>query len=200
MDLERDDSWIVISARRTGSKVITDIIQDAYTQKNIRLRYLSPSADVSTLHDYRTFIKHSHNPADLIHTYKYVVYSTRDPVESVLSWFIREKIVPWHLYSDRHTSLLSKGSDLIVPFYLPPDKFREQYLVVQSFYKDIRLPDHAQVVDYSAFRDNPANLHDILGLDKLPIKGKIPIKNPGEHKQWILNWDEIEAEINRLRL
>ena len=197
MKIEEGDTWLVIGPGRTGSKVIIDFIRAVYWRAGINIRYFDPNQNINDACG--AFIKHSHYFEDLSYQYKYIVYSKRDPVESALSWLIQKKIVHWHLYVGRHDYIIDKGIDFVKPFYMPVDEFLTRYNLVNWFYKEVNLPKHAKIIEYNNFKDDPYLLFDILDIEEKFTLERLPVKNPGEHKQWILNWEEIELEISKLR-
>ena len=139
MKIEEGDTWLVIGPGRTGSKVIIDFIRAVYWRAGINIRYFDPNQNINDACG--AFIKHSHYFEDLSYQYKYIVYSKRDPVESALSWLIQKKIIYWHLYVGRHD-------------------------YIAHTYRKIELPEHAKIIEYNDFKNDPSLLFDILDMEK----------------------------------
>jgi len=192
--MNKNDSWLIIGPGRTGSKVIVDILRSAYMQENIYLAYISPIRARAPARS--GTILHSHNINDFSLGYEKCILSTRNYIESAISWCIQPHVGEWHLYSDLHKEKMSR----ITQFVLDPNLVLEKYNSIKTFYCDIDkyiTPDTI-TIDYSEFCNNPSAILYRLGLDLNTPLDVIPSKNPGTYSDWILNWDEIQSVLDNL--
>lgn len=213
MLLTSNDRWVVIGPGRTGSRVIVDLITAAYHVQGMELRNLDP-----TTHSVPgpLEILHTHEVQDLEHidpgsSTRYVL-STRDTVDSSLSWCIQPHLGAWHTYNERRRSLShvesrrpsllearkSGTSYVVKPFHLDPEEFMCLNDRAQNFYPQVSaspwLPAHTIKIDYSDISRGIQQVLPLLGIPKinwLSLVHYLPQKNPGRHREWISNWDEI---------
>ena len=189
MIISATDKWLVLSPKRTGSKVITDFICNVYECNLTPIPYIGPMD-----HDYINkgfFIKHSHSLEDYFKLKNdpsvKIIISTRDMVKSSLSWCIAiRNFGKFHCY-DKNNKLIIKK------FKLDPSEFLYTYDQTKDFYTDItNVNDRTIYIDYDEFKNNSKKLFKKLNLQKYSktTSLKLPIKND-PHKDWINNWKEI---------
>jgi hypothetical protein len=194
-----NDNWIVVGPGRTGSKVIVDTIEKICRQLKIIVNIKNPNSIIESLVPLNIY--HSHNCQDLqyISQVSKCVLSTRDLVDSVLSWCIQPYIGEWHLYPVAHRELKIQLEKSIPAFHLEPALFMHYYEWVQNFYRETRQYDLSNVIiiDYKDFQNDRTTIAKILDYPSFPIRG-LPVKNPGTPAQWITNWSKIEEIIKPL--
>ena len=191
-----NDIWAVIGPGRTGSKLIVDCIRNAYSINNTPLRYIWPTEPVTIVEG---SIIHNHNIDTLSileNTKTKIIISTRDMVESSLSWCIQEHTGKWHLYS------LNEWLNVkITPFKLDLNRFYQKYHGATIFYKKLAQNfmqnKELLIIDYSEFKNDPTRILKLIGLDDQNILRK-PFKNPGSPETWISNWNDIKQELSCL--
>lgn len=188
------DSWMVLSSGRTGSGVICAALHNIYS-KNLSTNLKFHHAGI---------VNHSPmNHLDLVHTHKIddldliledtqCILSTRNMVESALSFCIQPHIGHWHLYKNDNVT--------ITPFELDINNFFHHYNNAVRFFENVGsiLPKNTIVIDYEEFRNDTNNISRILGYTAVLDEIKLPIKNPGMHSEWILNWEEINFIVSAL--
>ena len=189
-----DHSWIVIGPGRTGSKFIVDVISAAIRQTGIDATYIHPDRSVLP---FPGVVQHSHNTNHLKLGHSHCVLSTRDCVDSALSWCIRPHVGIYHFYPNASHARTMK----IKPFVLDEEIFLQHHKQIQQFYIDVEkyLPQNTIRIDYSQFQDSPRSIIDILKFDPSTPLHRAVKKNPTTHSDWILNWDEIDLVIKSLR-
>jgi len=200
MIISATDKWLVLSPKRTGSKLITDFICNVYECNLTPIPFIGPMD-----HDYINkdfFIKHSHSLEDYFKLKNdpsvRIIISTRDMVESSLSWCIAiRNFGKFHCY-DKNNKLIIKK------FKLDPSEFLYTYNQTKDFYNltyffdlGCTLPFSpvggiTTYIDYDEFKNNSKKLFKKLNLQKYSktTSLKLPIKND-PHKDWIDNWKEI---------
>ena len=126
--------------------------------------------------------------------------STRDMVESALSWCIYPKIGRFHLYPTRHQNRIDELKESIPSFHLPKGDLFWKYRHIKAFYDSIATTPMQLTasIDYEDIKNDPATVYDILDVAKPIAYTQMAIKNPGTHEQWITNWDEIVEFIAKL--
>jgi hypothetical protein len=198
MTLSESDRWLVLSPGRTGGKIIVDCIRNAYRDQGLRLRHIMYEDEVSVIPNLS--ITHSHRVCNTHHAASgvKVILSTRDAVESAISWCIVHKIGKYHLFPESDQSKIDQLNNKIPSFYLSPKDFYWQYMNVYNFYKNLELSDDITIIDYSEIKDDYTVIYDLLDLPKPANYQRIPIKNPGTPEQWITNWEEISELISKL--
>jgi hypothetical protein len=189
------DNWIVVGPGRTGSKVIVDTIEKICRQLLIFPELKGPNHDIQKLEPGKIYHTHRQTALVLQQTQPVTkcILSTRDLVDSSISWCIQPYIGEWHLHPFVHRALISQLNENIPAFYLDPKLFIHYYETTKLFYQEIRNFDLSNVIiiDYTDFQNNIEIIAKILDYPQFPIKNR-PVKNPGSPEQWISNWDEIE--------
>ena len=113
--------------------------------------------------------------------------SERESIDSAVEFSIKENY---------------KAADVpIKPFYLDPEKFLSRYNSIVQFYRNIKhaLPPNTITIDYKEFKDDNSIIFNKLNLKPVETLVKpLPIKNAGNHQQWISNWNEISNICRRL--
>lgn len=191
--MNKEDSWLIVGPGRTGSKVIVDVLRSSYRHCNIPFTYITPGNHPAAEPG---FILHSHNAEDFQLGYTKCILSTRNRVESALSWCVQPAVGEWHLYPHRHEEKLNR----IEPFVLDPELLLREYHSVSFFYDNLRQyirPGTIQI-DYTEFQSDPTVLLVRLGLDVNTPLQYMPVKNPGKYSDWIKNWDEIADLVKDL--
>jgi hypothetical protein len=184
-------SWLVIGPGRTGSLTIVRSIYSLYKYDFNVITHIGPNEVTRPI-----------KPLDVVHTHDLkwlnevnedteVIISTRNPVESTLSWCILPEIGDYHFYPYKEEDMNKLKSMEIKKFYLSPSKFLSTYIRTVNFYKKLQLKDSYKILDYSEWSDDPSKILRKLGhgVDS-PIK-YLTAKNPGSHCDWIENWEEI---------
>lgn len=192
----KNDSWIVIGPGRTGSLVIIETIRRIYdSQIKIQLQYRDPNDLKEKIEPGQILHTHQIESLSLMNANTFCILSTRNVIESSLSWCIRPYIGEWHLWEGNSDSRYH-GID---PFYLDKREFLKYFNRMIDFYNTIVLPKSTIIIDYSQFQDNPSKLLPLLGFNyELSVDKYLPIKNPGSYADWIINWDEISEMIKDL--
>lgn len=198
MTLSGNDQWIVISPGRTGSKMIVDCIRGAYREQGLSLRYIMPRDEGNIGTNLSVF--HSHRPSDanLVETGVNVILSTRDLVDSAISWCVVSNTGNYHLYPETDQDRIEQLNYRIPKFHLPPDEFYFQYRTICKFYESLPLSKNMIIIDYDEIKDDYTVIYERLGLPKPVSYPRLSIKNPGTPEQWITNWEEISELISKL--
>ena len=202
------NSWIVLGPVRTGSLVIANKLFFSAPE----LRYRAPDISPRAINNPELIHSHDLNWLNYAADDTGVVISIRNPIESALSWCILPKFgqtdgaVNYHFFN--HT--IKKFEELqnnIEPFDLNIDKFLEAFSLVNMFYSQIEVKDHYYIMDYANWSSDTTkilNQLDIAEPRTVPILTKtsvpVPLKNPGSHKQWIRNWEELMKVSETLSL
>jgi len=212
---KKEDSYVVVGPCRTGSRYIVDIIRLAYNKHRIKLLHLPPSPSPENFESLGV-IYHSHD----LEVFKIknlntkIILSTRNVVDSALSWCILTENNSWgtdpmnkyQLYPKKHklhNFLIEKYEKIIPSFYLDPEVLMSHYNKFKMFYQYITKKDleRSIIIEYN---ETPIFLNTIINKlnFEIPISyyekfygEEIPVKNPGTPKQWIKNWNEIEDLI-----
>lgn len=198
MILSKTDRWLVLSPGRTGSKIIVDCIKSAYRDQGLRLNHIMTEDEVSVIPNLS--IIHSHGVFDTHHAASgvKVILSTRDMIESAISWSIVHRIGKHHLYPESDQLKIDQLNNKIPSFYLSPGDFYLQYRNICDFYKNLQLSENITIIDYAEIKDDHTVVYDRLDLPKPTNYHRLPIKNPGTPDQWITNWEEISELISKL--
>lgn len=186
------DRWIVSGPGRTGSKVIIDVLRRLYLDRlGSHLKYDAPndSMESGLLPGH---IKHSHCSSELVGLRSVnVIISTRNLIDSSLSWSIQPRTGKWHSY-------VWNPPIKVIPFVLDPNTFLTHYNYGVQYYNDLNSIDlsEAVVISYEEFKDDLQVIPTKLGFLPIGPLTKRPLilaltKNPWSPKDWILNWDEI---------
>jgi hypothetical protein len=198
MELSKTDRWLVLSPGRTGSKMIVDCVRGAYRDQGMRLHYIMPKDEVSFSPNLS--ILHSHRITDthLMDAGVNVILSTRDLVDSAISWCVVSKIGNYHLYPVLDQNRIDQLNQQIPKFYLSPDEFYLHYKNICKFYERLPLIENMITIDYDEIKDDYTVIYERLGLPKPIDEQMLSIKNPGTPEQWITNWEEISELISKL--
>lgn len=181
--------WLVIGPGRTGSKVIVNYIRSYYRGK---LKYIDPSHTSIPLDDENFWIFHSHDVniyKQLMDSSVNLIASTRDPVDSALSWCILNRTKIWHQYPGEKFITIN-----IEPFVLSVEDLDRNYCLIVNFYEELKkcLNNKTTIIDYSQFENNNEKLADILKMKV--AQPFLPLKNT-DIWQWIINRSEVESKI-----
>ena len=199
-----DKSWLIVSPGRTGSKTIVNSIRYyALCKYNSKINYVGPNEISKPIKSYD--IVHSHNPKWLneINDNTKVIISSRDMIESTLSWCIVPKINyldgEYHFYPYKISSIVKFNlinNNVKNKFYVDPTHFLSIYYDIVKFYKETQIKDSYHILDYSEWADQPSTILRKLNYDIDVPEKFLPLKNPGPHSDWIENWEEI-LEISK---
>ena len=208
--LTEQDSWIVFGAYRTGSTVIAELIKHAYLRIGIELRDLQPVIPFRTKPVLPKDIMHSHaiSELDLANENTTTVIVTRDPVESALSWLIRQHTGMWHYrpkesnaWYNIKTKYVAENTE-IKQFKITPEEFMGTLSNFTTFYNNLNniLKTKKYIkINYTEFKDDVSVLFNKLDLEPFKaLKASLPIKTPGSPELWIENWKEISNIIKGL--
>jgi hypothetical protein len=193
-----DKSWLVISPGRTGSLTIVRSIYALYKYDFNVITHVGPNEDVRPI-----------KPLDVVHTHNLlwlnqvnenteVVVSTRNPIESTLSWCILPKLGEYHFYPYKKEDVDKINSIQVNKFYLDPNKFLSIYNNTIDFYKQLLIKDNYHIIDYSEWSDNPKQILRKLGYNIDAPNKYLTMKNPESHCDWIENWEEILELVKSL--
>jgi len=200
MILSENDKWLVLSPGRTGSKIIVDCLYSSYRAVDLRVNHIMPQQEITEIPALTICHSHSISSLSLIEQDVRVVLSTRDMVESALSWCIYPKIGRFHLYPTRHQTRIDELRERIPSFHLLKEDLFWKYRNVKAFYDSIATTSMhlTSIIDYEDIKNDPSAVYDILDVSKPTTYKQMAIKNPGTHEQWITNWDEIAEFIAKL--
>jgi hypothetical protein len=186
-----DKSWLVIGPGRTGSLTIVRSIYALYNYDFNVITYVGPYEKVRPI-----------KPLDVVHVHDIkwlhevnenteVIISTRNPIESALSWCILPEIGNYHFYPFKDEDVNKLKSLEIKKFYLDSKKFLTTYNNIVNFYKQLKLKDNYHIIDYSDWSHDPTQILHKLGYSVTAPSKYLTMKNPGSHCDWIENWEEI---------
>ena len=200
MVLSENDKWLVLSPGRTGSKLIVDCLYSSYRAADLRVNHIMPHDEVTEIPDLCICHSHAISSFSLIEQDVKVVISTRDMVESALSWCIYPKIGKFHLYPSRHQDKIEELQESIPSFYLHKGDLFWKYRHIKAFYDSLRSDVLLQstIIDYEDIKNEPTLVCDILNIPKPDRYQQMSIKNPGTPEQWITNWNEISDFVAKL--
>jgi len=192
-------SWLVLGPGRTGSFTIVSSIYALYKNKVAIENQIGPGCPVRPI-----------KPGNVIHTHNLdwlaeitedtcVIISTRNPIESALSWCIRPKINRYHFFQNKKEDIFDIKFLKIEKFYLSPAVFLSIYnSVVVDFYLQLKMQDSYHLLDYNDWNKNPAQILRKLGYNIDVSMDYFPIKNPWSPSDWIENWEEISEICSTL--
>lgn len=200
--VEGIDNWIVLGSGRTGSRVIVNSLYALYNYDKDNYTVINPHEKPKPL--IKNQIVHTHDPYWLDYETENtkVIISTRDPVDSVLSWFVKPLLNDqWHLYAhnpmDVKTYIDLRKSTYKVNIDI--DMFIEKYQQALNVYAKIKLKPTYKVIDYSDWCDDSSRILPLLGYENIKTDSKyLILKNPGPHSKWIENYDELSKVIETL--
>jgi hypothetical protein len=141
-----DKKWIIVGPGRTGSLLIVRSLYVFYGFNYSKFTYLGPNVVPKPLEP--NSIVHSHDPnwVNFADDNTRVIVSTRDPVESALSWCIQPMIGKWHIMNIRDLN-----QTCITKFVLDPNTLLRTYNKIINFYKNfVVLPEYT-VLNYEMF-------------------------------------------------
>jgi hypothetical protein len=186
-----DKSWLVLGPGRTGSLTIVRSIYSLYNYNFNIITYAGPREVLRPIKLSEVVHAHDLTWLDQVNEDTEVIISTRNPVESALSWCIVPEIGTYHFYPHKKEDMDKLKSIKIKKFYLSPSKFLSTYTKIVNFYKNLQIKDSYKILDYSEWSDDPSKILSKLGYNgEAPIK-QLTAKNPGSHRDWIENWEEI---------
>ena len=186
-----DKSWLVIGPGRTGSLTIVRSIYSLYDYDFNVITYVGPYEGVRPIKPLDIVHTHDLKWLDQVNENTEVIISTRDPIESTLSWCILPEIGEYHFYPFKKEDVYKLKSIKIKKFYLDPNKFLRIYNSIVNFYKQLQMKDNYHVIDYSGWSNDPTKILHKLGYQIDAPSNMLTIKNPGSHGDWIENWEEI---------
>ena len=199
MILSENDKWLILSPGRTGSTLIITCLESSYHEVNLYLNFIRFRQGIVNPDLY---VCQSHVPSSLSLVEKdaKVVLSTRDMVESALSYCIYPKIGQLHLFPSRHENRISQLQEKIPAFYLSSEDLFWRYRKIKEFYDSLstKLEQITTIIDYKDIKNDPAAVYSILNIPNPNNYSRLPIKNPGTYEQWITNWDEISEFVVKL--
>ena len=196
MVITDNDSWVVLGPTRTGSTVILSCIIKSYSAKKIQLKFFGTDSKLVPVPPRSIWHYHDLNILNYKNDNTNVVISTRDPVESALSYCIVEQFGHWHLQRE-NTKLIFNITRKVPKYTISKSMFLDRLASINTWY-DL-VPEHFLRIDYSAFEHNISNVYKILDIPIPSNDTDITImKNPYLLKEWILNWDEISEVIKEL--
>jgi len=206
-DLKETDSWLILSTGRAGSILLQNIIKIAYTKRGFMLKQTTMYEKTGPLESGE--ILHSHYPDHLwsVRDDTNIIMLTRDIAEVTLSNCISNRMKKWHYYANDLKNVK------ITPFVLDVQDFKNDWATVIAFQQEAALILNAiknknvTIIKYNDFKDNTTNIFNLLNLMPYNLIVRfyrnnnitLPVKTPGEHKDWILNWDEISDTIKSLK-
>jgi hypothetical protein len=191
--LSKDNSWVILSPGRTGGRLLSLLIVQAYQSEGIKLKESYP--EDSELRKIKpSELCHTHDPhlINFVNKNTRLVINTRNIIDIALSWFKTQQINTY----DHQTYLDLKKS--IPKFNLDINEFKKIIGETVSWHRTVSAYDPECIcIDYSDFENNPENIYKILDIET-PKDFYIPLlKTPGSHSDWIENWEEIKQFIDR---
>jgi hypothetical protein len=196
--LTQNDSWLILSPKRTGSILLAATIGRIYFSNNINLKWITSNEKIEEIPN--TSIVHIHSMNFPYQKNVNYIVNYRNPINITLSELIRPHIGAWHLTKDE-ASKISINS-----FVLNPIDFLLTYSENIKWYKNIpkEFLSIATFINYNDFSIYP-NVQIPLLLNLPPLTSfndcdDITVKNPGTPKDWIKNWDQIQNIINSIKL
>jgi hypothetical protein len=198
LELSTDDSWIVLSPRRTGGKLLALTIAQAYRNKGIDITEYDPSIlDKKTIENSEIWHTHDVNILDFRSKNTWLILNTRNIVEITLSWFKAKTINQYHLWTSKPKIILDLNRS-IPKFNLDIGDFKKliNELIIWHLAICNRNPS-CVCIDYATFENDPYNIFKLLDIE-IPKDYHIPLmKTPGSDSDWIENWDEINDFITK---
>jgi len=200
MVLGENDKWLVLSPGRTGSKIIVDCLYSSYRAAGLRVNHIMPHDEVTEIPDLCICHSHAISSLSFVDQTVKIVLSTRDMVESALSWCIYPKIGKFHLYPSRNQDRIDELQESIPAFRLDEGDLFWKYRTIKTFYDSLSADTlmKSTIIDYEDIKNDPTVACDILDIPKPDRYQQMAIKNPGTYEQWITNWDEISEFIAKL--
>jgi len=193
-----DKSWLVVSPGRTGSLTIVRSIYSLYKYDFNVITHIGPNEDVRPIKPLDVVHSHTLKWLDQVNENTEVIISTRNPIESTLSWCILPEIGEYHFYPFKKEDVDKLNSIKVKKFYLDPNKFLSIYNSTIDFYEQLHVKDNYHIIDYSDWSDNPTQILRKLGYNVDAPSKYLTMKNPGSHHDWIENWEEISELFKSL--
>lgn len=211
-------SWIVFGPGRTGSYLIMHTLRCYYNSLNLNYQTFDPDFEPHAVSDKKQ-IWHSHNYKILanIPQYTNLILSTRNIVESAISWCIVQKTKLYHIFPEPNLSLeqlqLLENYNKMEKFVLEIDQLEDKCEQIFNFYKELNqfkeqiksvrlfLVDYKQISNNFFWWQYLCQLSITLGLsfelDYNLYKDHMPIPN----KPWtqiFSNATEIQQNLPNL--
>lgn len=186
-----NDSWLIIGPGRTGSQAIARSLYSLYKFDFDKIKYIDSLEQPKPIGP--GTIVHAHNMAwfNIIKNDINVVISTRNPVESALSWVIRPKLVKYHFFGFKEEDINEHRNIKITKFHVTKENFLFYYNKAMNFYNNLRIKKNWHVLDYSDWSSDPTQILKKLNFNVNVSLNELTIKNPGKHSDWIENYEEI---------
>lgn len=201
-------SWLIVGPGRTGSLTIVNSILSQYILHGYKanmLTYVGPDNISRPINPLEIVHVHNTDWLEQVNSNTEVIISTRDLVESALSWCILPKLGDFHFHAKNKEAMIkfdlleTKIKTNQSKFYLHPDVFLSNYYRVVDFYKKLKIKNSYILIDYSDWEHQPSNILQKLNFKFLYIPKKfLTMKNPGKSSDWITNWEEITEICNFL--
>lgn len=202
-DISNQDVWLIVSAGRTGSVLISQYIQGYYGNYFKNEKFKFPGITLDDVKDIDRIespcIYHTHNPNCLFHEKIKdinVVHSTRNLVDIVTSQYVRDTLgIRSHVYENLSKSKIFKTTTKRgisidrekIKLYCDDAKIRHE-----SILKAIKkvTPKKLLEIDYTQFSNDVLLLSDILGFPK-KIDVNIRIKKMPDYREKIKNYFKL---------
>jgi hypothetical protein len=201
MNLLNFKKWMVVGPGRTGSGFIVDVILNYYSKQKQIITYVGPPAsyDIKRIDEKINLVIHTHSIESFL-KYKdkcdHIILSTRNMVDSAISWLIQREIGMWHIYDTNQLKTVEHNR-VKKPFDY--DFFLNQYGNAKWFYETIKphINNSVITIDYQEIYNGPNHIINLLNLCNTSdtSKFRLPIKNPGLPQEWFTNWEEISEKI-----
>jgi LPS sulfotransferase NodH len=194
--LYNGDSWVVLSPMRTGSFLLANSINMAYKNKGVNLQWMSPKNTAWPVRRGDIWHYHSQSILGLLHPETQLIISSRDPIDSAISFIKAERYGTWHLTDAK--SIYNMAQD-VPSYHIDPqyviqviDRMCEWYETLTTNISDIPYT----LIDYKEFANGDlTKVHKKLDIPE-PVGAMLATaKTPGTNNQWIKNWREIEEVI-----
>jgi len=194
--LSKNDSWIILGPRRTGSKLISNLIAQAYNDKNMSLKEYDARDIIKEIEVGEIWQTHDPRIVKDLWDETQLIVNTRNIIDISLSWFKAKEAKVYHLW-ESNPKLIRK-LEKSVP------KFNLDILELKVFIREIidwhnivvKYNPDCICIDYSQFEHDPKNIYKMLDMD-VPKNYYSPIrKTPGSNEDWIKNWAEVKKFID----
>jgi hypothetical protein len=177
---------ICLSAQRTGSQIICKLLSESL---KITPKLRNNDDNKRPMEAGEILHSHMYNDVTLGNNDTLYILNTRNMVESTYSRLIA-------LYTNKY-NYFNFNKNEITPFICDLKDFKKIYGDCLHFYTNLKpiLPTNTIRIDYSEFQ---YDIKNILRILKIPVvfykANKVPnIKTPGTYRDWIINFDEIDA-------
>lgn len=189
-----DKSWLVVGPGRTGSRAIVRSIYSLYKYDFNIINKVNPTDAIRPIKPMDVIHTHDLSWLDQVNENTEVIISTRNPIESALSWCILPKLGRYHFYIYTKEYISELKSIEVKKFYLNPDDFLKSYNTIINFYKQLQLKNRYRIIDYSEWSNDPKQIFRRLDFnvdEHIKYLRYLPIRNPGSPIKWIENWEDI---------